>query len=57
MTQLSGWTAACGLRELREYAEHRGLTIIGEYIDRMTGTYWGRQRFGLWNPRGRDGHL
>jgi DNA invertase Pin-like site-specific DNA recombinase len=26
------------LRELREYAEHRGLTIIGEYIDRMTGS-------------------
>ena len=26
------------LRELREYAEHRGLTIIGEYTDRMTGS-------------------
>ncbi len=26
------------LRELREYAEHRGLTIIGEYIDWMTGS-------------------
>jgi DNA invertase Pin-like site-specific DNA recombinase len=26
------------LRELREYAEHRGLTIFGEYIDRMTGS-------------------
>jgi DNA invertase Pin-like site-specific DNA recombinase len=26
------------LRELREYAEHRGLTIIGEYVDRMTGS-------------------
>jgi DNA invertase Pin-like site-specific DNA recombinase len=26
------------LRELREYAEHRGLTIVGEYIDRMTGS-------------------
>jgi DNA invertase Pin-like site-specific DNA recombinase len=26
------------LRELREYAERRGLTIIGEYIDRMTGS-------------------
>ena len=26
------------LRELREYAEHRGLIIIGEYIDRMTGS-------------------
>jgi hypothetical protein len=27
-----------GLRELREYAEHRGLTIVREYIDRMTGS-------------------
>jgi len=26
------------LRELREYAEHRDLTIVGEYIDRMTGS-------------------
>ena len=26
------------LRELREYVEHRGLTIVGEYIDRMTGS-------------------
>src|SRR6266849_5861451 len=26
------------LRELREYAEHRGLTIAGEYVDRMTGS-------------------
>jgi DNA invertase Pin-like site-specific DNA recombinase len=26
------------LRELREYAEHRELTIIGEYIDKMTGS-------------------
>ena len=26
------------LRELREYAKHRGLTIIGEYIDKMTGS-------------------
>jgi DNA invertase Pin-like site-specific DNA recombinase len=26
------------LRELREYAEHSGLIIIGEYIDRMTGS-------------------
>jgi DNA invertase Pin-like site-specific DNA recombinase len=26
------------LRELREYAERRGLTIIGEYTDRMTGS-------------------
>jgi DNA invertase Pin-like site-specific DNA recombinase len=26
------------LRELREYAELRGLTIVGEYIDRMTGS-------------------
>src|SRR6266849_4385644 len=26
------------LRELREYAERRGLTIVGEYIDRMTGS-------------------
>jgi DNA invertase Pin-like site-specific DNA recombinase len=26
------------LRELREYAEHRGLIIIGEYVDRMTGS-------------------
>ena len=26
------------LRELREYAEHRGLTIVGDYIDRMTGS-------------------
>ena len=26
------------LRELREYAKHRGLIIIGEYIDRMTGS-------------------
>jgi DNA invertase Pin-like site-specific DNA recombinase len=26
------------LRELREYAEHRDLVIVGEYIDRMTGS-------------------
>src|SRR5947209_2344742 len=26
------------LRELREYAKHRDLTIIGEYIDKMTGS-------------------
>jgi hypothetical protein len=26
------------LRELREYAARRDLTIIGEYIDRMTGS-------------------
>jgi DNA invertase Pin-like site-specific DNA recombinase len=26
------------LRELREYAAHRELTIVGEYIDRMTGS-------------------
>ncbi len=26
------------LRELREYAKHRDLTIVGEYIDRMTGS-------------------
>jgi DNA invertase Pin-like site-specific DNA recombinase len=26
------------LRELREYAKHRELTIIGEYIDKMTGS-------------------
>jgi DNA invertase Pin-like site-specific DNA recombinase len=26
------------LRELREYAERRGLAIVGEYIDRMTGS-------------------
>jgi DNA invertase Pin-like site-specific DNA recombinase len=26
------------LRELREYAERRDLTIVGEYIDRMTGS-------------------
>jgi DNA invertase Pin-like site-specific DNA recombinase len=26
------------LRELREFAEHRGLSIIGEYVDRMTGS-------------------
>jgi DNA invertase Pin-like site-specific DNA recombinase len=26
------------LRELREYAEHRGLSIVGEYIDRITGS-------------------
>jgi DNA invertase Pin-like site-specific DNA recombinase len=26
------------LRELREYAKHRGLAIIGEYIDKMTGS-------------------
>jgi len=26
------------LRELREYAEHRGLIIIGEYVDRMSGS-------------------
>ncbi|MGH9545326.1 MAG: recombinase family protein [Terriglobales bacterium] len=26
------------LRELREYAKHRELTIVGEYIDRMTGS-------------------
>lgn len=26
------------LRELREYAKLRGLTIIGEYIDKMTGS-------------------
>jgi DNA invertase Pin-like site-specific DNA recombinase len=26
------------LRELREYAQHRELIIIGEYVDRMTGS-------------------
>jgi DNA invertase Pin-like site-specific DNA recombinase len=26
------------LRELREYVGHRGLTIVGEYIDKMTGS-------------------
>ena len=26
------------LRELREFAEHRGFSISGEYIDRMTGS-------------------
>jgi DNA invertase Pin-like site-specific DNA recombinase len=26
------------LRELREYAQHRDLVIVGEYIDRMTGS-------------------
>jgi DNA invertase Pin-like site-specific DNA recombinase len=26
------------LRELREYAKHREMTIVGEYIDRMTGS-------------------
>jgi DNA invertase Pin-like site-specific DNA recombinase len=26
------------LRELREYAERRGLTTVGEYVDRMTGS-------------------
>src|SRR5579862_1166102 len=26
------------LRELREFAEHRGLSITGEYVDRMTGS-------------------
>jgi DNA invertase Pin-like site-specific DNA recombinase len=26
------------LRELREYAKHRELIIIGEYVDRMTGS-------------------
>jgi hypothetical protein len=26
------------LRELREYAERRNLTVAGEYIDRMTGS-------------------
>lgn len=26
------------LRELREYAKHRELTIVGEYVDRMTGS-------------------
>lgn len=26
------------LRELREYAKHRGLIIVGEYVDRMTGS-------------------
>jgi DNA invertase Pin-like site-specific DNA recombinase len=26
------------LRELREYAGHRGLTIVGEYVDRVTGS-------------------
>src|SRR5437588_948247 len=26
------------LRELREYAKHRELTIVGEYIDKMTGS-------------------
>jgi DNA invertase Pin-like site-specific DNA recombinase len=26
------------LRELREHAEHRSLIIIGEYVDRMTGS-------------------
>ena len=26
------------LRELREYAEHREMSIVGEYIDRMTGS-------------------
>jgi DNA invertase Pin-like site-specific DNA recombinase len=26
------------LRELREYAQRRDLTIVGEYIDRMTGS-------------------
>ena len=26
------------LRELREFAEHRGFSIVGEYIDRMTGS-------------------
>ena len=26
------------LRELREYAKHRELTIVGEYVDKMTGS-------------------
>jgi DNA invertase Pin-like site-specific DNA recombinase len=26
------------LRELREYAQHRGLVIVDEYVDRMTGS-------------------
>jgi DNA invertase Pin-like site-specific DNA recombinase len=26
------------LRELREYAEHRDLAIVKEYVDRMTGS-------------------
>jgi DNA invertase Pin-like site-specific DNA recombinase len=26
------------LRELREYAERRDLTVVGEYVDRMTGS-------------------
>lgn len=26
------------LRELREFAEHRGLSVIGEYVDRMSGS-------------------
>ena len=26
------------LRELREYAKHRGLIIIGEYVDRISGS-------------------
>lgn len=26
------------LRELREYAKHREMTIAGEYVDRMTGS-------------------
>jgi DNA invertase Pin-like site-specific DNA recombinase len=26
------------LRELREYGKHRELTIVGEYIDKMTGS-------------------
>jgi DNA invertase Pin-like site-specific DNA recombinase len=26
------------LRELREYAKHRGMTIVGEHVDKMTGS-------------------
>jgi Resolvase, N terminal domain len=33
------------LRELREYAEHRGVTIVGEYVDRMTGSKDSRPSF------------
>ncbi len=36
------------LRELGEYAEHRGLTIVGEYIDRMTGSKDSRPSSGSW---------
>ena len=38
LTATRSWSASLQVRELREYVRLRGLTIVGEYIDRISGS-------------------